>query len=171
MKCSLNHKMAVLFVVAVMLMKSSALLSAKIAYLLNIQISPKDIEFLFLMIFLFVGISIFFGAIEALSHRKASNEADSADTHYKDTVVHLYNAPGFMYINIGQFLLTKKAYSRIMKESILNMQEEYFEYIQEDKIYYASWVKVRYFFVFLFILGINLPLIRQLIEIKSKIAK
>jgi len=175
MNFSFNLKMAILFAVTVVQIKSSALLSAKLAYLFNIYISPKGMELLFLIVFLFVGVSLLFSAMEALSQQDTNDntvsEKEELEKEGVAGVASFYSPPGLLYIKITKFLLTKKAYSRIMQQSILDMQDEYFEYLQQGKHYYAAWVKIRYFFVILFVLGINLPIIRQLVEIKSKIAK
>lgn len=173
MNFSLNHKMAILFATMAVLTKSSVLLSAKLAYLFDITISPRGIEFVFLIGFMVVAVSIFFNAIDNLE--KVKNKAVEQDLDVentdKDVTFNFYNAPGSIYIKVAKVILTKKAYSRIMEESILMMQEEYFAYYQQGQKYFAILVKIRFFFVFLFVLGINLPVIRQLVEIKSKVAK
>ena len=80
-------------------------------------------------------------------------------------------APGHSYISLAKIILTKRSYVRIMKPSILMMQEEYFEYYQKGNKKFAFFVKIRFSFIFLFILGLNFPLIKQLLDIKEKIAK
>ena len=79
--------------------------------------------------------------------------------------------PSYTFKNIGRFLLTKKAYERILEESIAMMEEEYIEACNKKQFGFARWIKIRYWFVFLMVLGLNLPVIKQLLDIKDKIAK
>ena len=80
-------------------------------------------------------------------------------------------APGHLYILLAKIILTKKSYSKIMEPSILMMQEEYFDYLQEGNTTFALLVKIRFAFIFLFILGLNFPLIKQMVDITEKIEK
>lgn len=173
MNISFQQKMIILFVNIAILLESSEFFSAKIAFLYKINITSKGIETIILMLFLIILVPLFFSSIEKLGEKtnKVARDKQKGCKNIKKQEITLYAAPGSIYISIAKIILTKKAYSKIMEPSILMMQEEYFEYSHNGYKYFAIWIKVRFFFIFLFVLGLNLPFIKQLIEIKSKIAK
>lgn len=77
-------------------------------------------------------------------------------------------APGFIFYFLGKLIFTKKSYERVVEPAITMMQEEYFEAYSQEHYLMARWIKFRFFFIFLQIIGINLPVISTLIEIKEK---
>lgn len=173
MNISFQQKMIILFVNIAILLESSEFFSAKIAFLYKINITSKGIETIILMLFLLISVPLFFSSIEKLGEKtnKVVRDNQKRCKNINKSDITFYAPPGSIYISIAKIILTKKAYSQIMEPSILMMQEEYFEYSHNGDKYFAVWTKVRFFFVFLFVLGLSLPFIKQLIEIKSKIAK
>lgn len=78
--------------------------------------------------------------------------------------------PGQTYSVLGRLILTRKAYERILEPSITMMQEEYFEAYTQGRHKFALWIKIRFAFIFLMVLGLNLPVVKQLLDIKDKLA-
>lgn len=76
--------------------------------------------------------------------------------------------PGSKYSIIGKLIFTKKSYERVIEPAITMMQEEYFEAYSQKRFAMARWIRFRFFFIFLQIVGMNLPLISSLLELKEK---
>lgn len=83
------------------------------------------------------------------------------------------NPPGQIYNKIGKIIFSKKTFEKDIEPSIVMMQEEIYEAIQDNasKITFLS-IKTRFFFIFMTKIGINLPLVKELFDIVvNKIAK
>ena len=87
---------------------------------------------------------------------------------FANTNIKIAKSPGYYYILIARLTLPKKTCHRIIEPSILDMQIEYFEALQHKKYSAAKWIKIRYFFVFVTAIIVELP-IAKLLEIKDKL--
>lgn len=76
--------------------------------------------------------------------------------------------PGYIFSNMGKVIFTKKSYERVVEPAITMMQEEYFEAYSQKRYSMAHWIKIRFFFIFVQILLINMPLVSALLELKEK---
>lgn len=77
--------------------------------------------------------------------------------------------PGYNFSICGKLIFTKKSYERTVEPAITMMQEEYFEAYSQKRYGMARWIKVRFFFIFLQILLMNMPLVSSLLELKEKL--
>lgn len=83
--------------------------------------------------------------------------------------IHIYKPPGYWYGMLGRVFLSKKTYEEVLEETILLMQEEYFEMYSTGRTVFARWIKIRFIFQFLTILLLELPFLKTLLDIKDKL--
>ena len=103
---------------------------------------------------------------QAQAEAKAQAEAEAySGSENQPLEIYIYNPPGHWHDRIGKALLSKDSYEKVLEQSIIMMQEEYFEAYSEGRTAYAAWIRTRFSFEFLTVLLLNLPLVKFFVKL------
>jgi hypothetical protein len=81
----------------------------------------------------------------------------------------IHRAPGWKLLSVASFAFSKKTYSNLLVPIILDLQEEYFDALSQNRIWKARWIRIRGTWSFFAAIGMDRALL--LCHFSSKLGK